>query len=79
MGFFQSVCVHMCIPLPAHCATGSVDSMHAHRHREQSSLGWEEAFWHELGVGRLLKGTCFQRPERYFVITNIYLKGTTLH
>lgn len=44
MEFFQSVCVH--------CATENVDSMHAHRHREQSSLGWEEAFLEWAGYSR---------------------------
>lgn len=51
-----------------------------HAQGEQQSLqGWGEAFWHELGVLRLLRGRHFLRTERYFVKTNIYLKDTSLH
>lgn len=72
------MCVQSSTCTCTHCAIKSVDSRHAHMHREHS-LGWGEAFWHELGVGRLLKGRCFLRSQRYFVRTNIYLKGTSLH
>lgn len=81
-GFFRQ-CVCTCVRSSTrsctHCATESVDSMHAHMHKEHSSLVWGEGFWHELGMGTSLKGRCFLRPERYFVRTNIYLKGTSLH
>lgn len=79
--FFQSVCVHVCNPLHVHVHTVLqkvwIPWMHTCK-GSISSLGCREAFWHNLAVGRLLKGRCFLGRERYFVRTNIYLKGTIL-
>lgn len=79
---FFSLCVCTCAILYMHMCTLCYRKYGFHActmHREHSTLVWGEAFWHEPGEGRLLKGRCFLRPERYFLRTNTYLKGPILH
>lgn len=78
--FTRDVC--MCAVLYLHMCTlcyRKCGFLSCTMHREHRSLVWGEAFWHEPRVGRLLKGRCFLRPERYFVKTDTWLKGTILH
>lgn len=79
---FISWCVCTCMQFRTctctRWATEIMDSTHA-QGEQQSLQGWGEAFWHEFGVLRLLRGRHFLRTERYFIKTNIYLKDTSLH
>lgn len=81
--FFFSVRVHACAcsPLHAHVHTmlQKAGFRGTHTCTWYIAVWYGKPYWHEFGVGRLLKGRSFLRSGRYFIRTNVYLKGTSWH